>query len=95
MVKLFQGILGKVLGEIIGGFILMQSGLFTGVVGYFEIFRAKFSSFLYYIIFYIFIFYFINLKKYAPFAPCPVFTDVSRNLTFPLPAPFSPLLAPF
>ena len=56
MVKLFQGILGKVLGEIIGGFILTQSGLFTGVVDYFEIFRAKFSSFLYYIIFYIFIF---------------------------------------
>ena len=28
MVKLFQGILGKVLGEIIGGFILMQSGCY-------------------------------------------------------------------
>lgn len=37
MVKLFQGILGQVLGKIIGGFILTQSGLFTGVVDYFEI----------------------------------------------------------
>ena len=63
MVKLFQGILGKVLGEIIGGFILTQSGLFTGVVDYFEIFRAKFSSFLYYIIFYIFIFNNFIYKK--------------------------------
>ena len=65
MVKLFQGILGKVLGEIIGGFILTQSGLFTGVVDYFEIFRAKFSSFLYYIIFYIFIFNNFIYKKYT------------------------------
>ena len=72
MVKLFQGILGKVLGEIIGGFILTQSGLFTGVVDYFEIFRAKFSSFLYYIIFYIFIF-----NNYALYTLSGLFTGGS------------------
>lgn len=83
MVKLFQGILGKVLGEIIGGFILTQSGLFTGVVDYFEIFRAKFRSFLYYIIFYIFIFYFIKLKKYALNSISGLFTGGSGLLFCP------------
>ena len=77
MVKLFQGILGKVLGEIIGGFILTQSGLFTGVVDYFEIFRAKFSSFLYYIIFYIFIFNNFIYKKYTLYTLCGLFTGGS------------------
>lgn len=65
MVKLFQGILGQFLGEIIGGFNLTQSGLFTGVVECSEIFRAKFMIFLYYIIFYIFIFNNFIYKKYA------------------------------
>lgn len=83
MVKLFQGILGQVLGQIMGGFILMQSGLFTGVVGYFEIFRAKFRSFLYYIIFYIFIFYFIKLKKYALNSLSGLFTGGSGLLFCP------------
>lgn len=77
MVKLFQGILGKVLGEIIGGFILTQSGLFTGVVDYFEIFRAKFSSFLYYIIFYIFIFNNFIYKKYTLYILSGLFTGGS------------------
>ena len=77
MVKLLQAILGKVLGEIIGGFILTQSGLFNGVVDYFEIFRAKFSSFLYYIIFYIFIFNNFIYKKYTLYTLSGLFTGGS------------------
>ena len=77
MVKLFQGILGQVLGQIMGGFILMQSGLFTGVVECSEIFRAEFMIFLYYIIFYIFIFNNFIYKKYTLYTLSGLFTGGS------------------
>lgn len=65
MVKLFQGILGQVLGQIMGGFILMQSGLFTGDVDYFEIFRVKFMIF-YTILYFIYLFLIILFIKNIP-----------------------------